>query len=165
MSSLQNSNAVTPASGFELKSVRLDYDSDPRLQYPLVADPTSKKVGTFSWWAKYSLININQCMFCGFDSNATMDYIGPRADNGFDFYGQAGGYMNYQIHIAPATRVFRDVAAWYHFVWEIDILLGDRYMFLGDIFSGKLLEILMKIILIQMKIMSIEFFYRDVRVS
>ena len=117
MTGLLSLAGSTPSEGFELKSVRLDYDSDPRLLKTFTTTGTSLTTGTLSWWQKQSKFGANQCMFCFYRDGSNFDYIGPRADDMYDVYGGTGASNPWLVR---TERVFRDPSAWIHFVLSVD---------------------------------------------
>ena len=62
MSLLQNSNAITPPSGFELKSARFDDGSTPRLTRS-TGTATSNQIFTISLWVKRGYVGSGQQAF------------------------------------------------------------------------------------------------------
>ena len=118
MTGLLSVAGSTPSDeGFELKSLRFDHASNPYLKIADTGPSTNTRVGTISFWWKPTKLATNQILFYGGTNTSNLTYCGPRADDMFDIYDQAGGGLNF---VTRTDDLFRDPAAWYHMVFEID---------------------------------------------
>ena len=124
MAILQNANAITPASGFELKSGRFN-DDDSAWLSKAYESSGNRRTWTYSCWAKRGEIDQQN------DSLLACDY-GPRVSS-IGFMGTGTGVLqmydltfsggSYQTRVA-STAVYRDPAAWYHIVVKYDTTQG-----------------------------------------
>ena len=130
MSLLQNSNAITPVSGFELKSIRFDEGSSGgKLTFTPSVAATDRRKLTYSFWykGKQDAAGLNSNKDFEFLTGNTNDWdsIGLGRHNGkLNWYFQGGNYGKLET-----TAVYRDPSAWYHVVcrWNTTLATaGDR---------------------------------------
>ena len=112
MSLLQNSNAITPVSGFELKSGRFE-DGDSAYLSRTPAAASNRRTFTLSCWVKRSALGTAQAIFSA-GTGSTDDGIQFTTSDTIRFYTDDGN-GDYQT-----TAVYRDVGSWYHIVMAID---------------------------------------------
>ena len=120
MAILQNANAITPASGFELKSGRFDDGSSAYLSRTVPVE-SNRKTYTLSCWVKRSELG-NKVIFAASGGSGD-DGIHFHSDDCLRFYTNSGN-GDYKT-----TAKYRDTAAWYHIVMAIDTTqatAGDR---------------------------------------
>ena len=123
MSLLQNSNAITPASGFELKSGRFDRGSNAYLS------KTPTQDGNLTTWTWSSWFKLGSQINNGGYQGSLFYWGTNNLDNGgfwggmlyqdklnFRYYG-SGSPASRQIATA---QVFRDPSAWYHVTFVSD---------------------------------------------
>ena len=129
MSLLQNSNAVTPVSGYNI-------DNSARFNNPGSGDgspgtsrltktfgtPTNNKVWTVSLWAKRGQLSVGGTSSKRFfgakpTSGATAFHCGFEEDNNLVFRYFDTTDTQYRL---KSTAVYRDVAAWYHCVFQFN---------------------------------------------
>ena len=110
MSVLQNSNAITPVSGFELKSARFD-DGDSAYLNRTLNTPTNNKRWTLSTWLKRGNITQGQIL----SANGNQLYF-----LGSDYFSYSGSTGSDTTVRMKTTQVFRDPGAWYHVVFSMD---------------------------------------------
>jgi hypothetical protein len=80
--------------------------------------PTNNKIQTFSFWVKRGAITsaARQAQFTGYDGSSSNNmWISFETND--TFYVATGGALAYDV---ITTQVFRDPAAWYHFVIAFD---------------------------------------------
>ena len=80
--------------------------------------PTNNKIQTFSFWVKRGAITsaARQAQFTGYDGSSSNNmWISFETND--TFYVATGGAAAYEV---ITTQVFRDPAAWYHFVIAFD---------------------------------------------
>ena len=129
MSLLQNSNAITPASGFELKSIRFNDNDSAKLSRTNTV-VGNRKTWTLSFWFKLA----NRA-----SGNHTVQMLfkaGTAGQNSIDalFSVKLNPDMiqissNNDI-VLKTNRLFRDFGAWYHMVCVMDTVEGsaaDRF--------------------------------------
>jgi hypothetical protein len=99
------------ASGYFLtKSLRFRSSASAYLNRTL-GTPTNQKIWTWSSWIKRGTLDSSDAIFSTSDNYNTLRF----STGSFLIYGDAGGTMNIET-----TQVFRDPAAWYHFVIAFD---------------------------------------------
>ena len=128
MAILQNANAITPASGFELKSGRFEAgDSSSLARTFNVSNATDKRKYTLSFWVKRGLLSTYQSIFSTYNGSS-----GSNVEFVFDnTYGAAGDKIDFYYHTGSGwewrfstLQEFRDPSAWYHFVLIYDSTQG-----------------------------------------
>ena len=120
MALLQNSNAVTPASGFELKSVRSNSGDSPRFTRDV--SNGNKKTFTVSFWTK-------RCDLASGDQlwGAWQGTLNDANWQGLAWQGTNPNIAFQTWNAATVVRtntVYRDPSAWYHIVLAIDSTQG-----------------------------------------
>ena len=128
MSLLQNSNAITPASGFELKSGRFDRGSNAYLSKTPAQDGNLTTWTWSSWFKLGSQINNGgyqgSLFYWGTNNLDTGGFWGGMLYQdklNFRYYG-SGSPASRQIATA---QVFRDPSAWYHVTFVSDTNNGN----------------------------------------
>ena len=119
MSILQSGITKSLAESYEIDNSLRFNDDEGYLKRTTLGTSTNPKKGTLSFWYKYSKLDTNQVIFSGgtLGSADQYDYIGPRADNGFDVYG----YDSWVLRTGDSnSMVFRDTASWYHICIAMD---------------------------------------------
>ena len=114
MAILQNANAITPASGFELKSARFDAGSSTKLtRTPAVEG--NRRTWTISCWFKWSIQTQTYTQFFdgGGAGSAECTFYLYGADSTLQWSYWTGSIEAYNL---KTTQVFRDPSAWYHLV-------------------------------------------------
>ena len=97
-------------------SLRFNDDDSPQLSR--TPDAGNRRTFTLSFWLKRGNLGTNNPTVISSGTNSSNDTrFAIRTDNGFIVRGMEGGssVMNLQ-----SSAVFRDVAAWYHFVLAFD---------------------------------------------
>ena len=105
------------SKGYEISnSLRFNDDDSPQLSR--TPDAGNRRTFTLSFWLKRGNLGTNNPTVISSGTNSSNDTrFAIRTDNGFIVRGMEGGssVMNLQ-----SSAVFRDVAAWYHFVLAFD---------------------------------------------
>jgi hypothetical protein len=97
-------------------SLRFRSSASAYLSRTFSTNGTSQTTNTFSLWAKRGTLGTAQQFFEGYDGTSPNGgYIGFDANNNFA-YGFGGSAPN----VTTTTQLFRDPAAWYHFVIAVD---------------------------------------------
>jgi len=112
-------SAIPSAAAYTIDNSLRFNDDEGYLKRTTLGTSTNPKKGTLSFWYKYSKLDTNQVIFSGgtLGSADQYDYIGPRADNGFDVYG----YDSWVLRTGDSnSMVFRDTASWYHICIAMD---------------------------------------------
>jgi len=76
----------------------------------------NRKTWTLSFWVKFSTIQAQTLFATRTDTNPYGE-IRFESDGGFFFFGYTGSAYQYRF---DTTQLFRDVSAWYHFVFAMD---------------------------------------------
>jgi hypothetical protein len=113
-----NSFLTRAVSGYFInKSLRFRSSASAYLNRTF-GTPTDNKVQTFSFWVKRGAITsaARQVQFTGYDGSSSNNmWISFETND--TFYVATGGALAYEV---ITTQVFRDPAAWYHFVVAFD---------------------------------------------
>ena len=83
----------------------------------------SNSHGTISCWFKRAKLSSYQYIFTAYEDGNNAVRLTILADDTLEFRGETGGAVKFEIE---TTRVFRDPAAWYHFVGIIDMDNGTQ---------------------------------------
>ena len=112
------SNSIS-AGGYEVdNSLRFDDGSSDYLNKTF-GSSGNRKLWTWSCWLKRTTNSTNDTTFAGYvDANNRLRFnFNP---NSIEIYGKISGT---EVSVIT-TQVFRDVSAWYHFVWVMDTAQG-----------------------------------------
>ncbi len=119
MSLLAVAGANSASGGYEVSnSLKLESDNSERL-YKTFSSAGNRRTFTISFWVKRTEINgVKQYLFEAGNSDANDDRFTLRFGTGdtFDIQSQNTWLIT--------NRVFRDVAAWYHFLIKVDTTDG-----------------------------------------
>ena len=96
------------------QSLRFNDDDDANLKRD-IASSGNRKTWTWSAWVKRGNLGSDQYLFTDGKSSSLSSF---NFDTNDKLYVQlrAGGASKYKL----TNQVFRDVSAWYHFVWRVD---------------------------------------------
>ena len=118
MPTILGANSV---SGYEISnSLRSNYEVDLAYLQRTGGSNTGRNKLTYSTWIKRSVFGGYQEMFTGYNSENYMDIFYWGNDETLRVYGYGGGQRFYII----TNRRFRDPAAWYHLVMQVDTTDG-----------------------------------------
>ena len=103
---------------FALNGLRFDDGSSDYLNKTF-GSSGNRKLWTWSCWLKRTTNSTNDTTFAGYvDANNRLRFnFNP---NSIEIYGKISGT---EVSVIT-TQVFRDVSAWYHFVWVMDTAQG-----------------------------------------
>jgi len=119
MPTILGANSV---SGYEISnSLRSNYEVDLAYLQRTGGSNTGRNKLTYSTWIKRSVFGGYQEMFTGYNSENYMDIFYWGNDETLRFYGYRG---NTQTMYGITNRRFRDPAAWYHLVMQVDTTDG-----------------------------------------
>ena len=114
MPTILGANSV---SGYEVSnSLRSNYEVDNAYLQRTGDSNDARRILTFSIWIKRSVLLGYQYIFTGYNSENYMDLFYFGDDDTLKAYRYAGSQHMYLI----TNRRFRDPAAWYHLVMQVD---------------------------------------------
>ena len=90
------------------------------LEYTPSSSPSGVQQ-TISFWVKRSELGTDQCILEARQNGTNLSNIKFNTDDRIHIYSENGGTTN--VYVRP-TRRFKDVNAWYHFVFSIDTSQG-----------------------------------------
>jgi hypothetical protein len=109
---------LASAGGYNLtKSLRFRSSVSAYLQRTPASAATSRRIMTYSVWAKIGTLGTQRLFYEGYTSVSDLEYFMFNSSNQLEWSGQVNGGTSYGVR-TPA--VFRDPSAWYHVVIAID---------------------------------------------
>ena len=116
MSLLNNSNAISTGGDYNLEnSLRFRSSASAYLsRTPTTAG--NRKTWTWSAWVKRGTLATQQVLFSCFQDTSNYTMLVQYQDT-FIFQSATGGSI---VGYKQSSAVFRDPAAWYHVVYEVD---------------------------------------------
>ena len=117
MSLLQNSNAVTPVSGYNIDYSCRFNAGDPGYLQKNFSSGSPGTTWTWSCWIKRSKLGATQQPFDCYIDGSNRHHLAFNADDTFNTYLLYSGSTTVALR---TTRLYRDPSAWYHIVvvWD-----------------------------------------------
>jgi len=79
--------------------------------------PTNNDICTFSFWIKLCRSSTSDAIFSAHTDGSNRHQLFHLSNGKMQFFHQVSGTANINL---TTNRLFRDVSAWYHFVYEVD---------------------------------------------
>ncbi len=79
--------------------------------------PTNNDICTFSFWIKFCTDDVSEAIFSAHTDGSNRFQLFRLSSGKMQFFQQVSGSTNINL---TTNRLFRDVSAWYNFVYEVD---------------------------------------------